>query len=175
MYCSCEKVACFLCLLIILKWTLDYFYDGSKQNESRTGSQIMQRFDSFREKDFNLQFCTRNRNNIQTIESDCRSIIQGLWASSWPGPILFGNLIMKYFAVTMSITQLPVYTTYWRSQQTSSFNILHQFCLQNQKVCLEKITQHKNYLCCLKILDFIPHLHFTVKFSPKWSFLIEVF
>ena len=36
MYCSCENVACFLCLLIILKWTLDYFYDGSKRNESRT-------------------------------------------------------------------------------------------------------------------------------------------
>ena len=36
MYCSCENVACFLCLLIILKWTLDYFYDGSKHNESRT-------------------------------------------------------------------------------------------------------------------------------------------
>ena len=37
-YCSCEKVACFLCMLIILKWTLDYFYDGSKHNESRTDS-----------------------------------------------------------------------------------------------------------------------------------------
>ena len=36
MYCSCENVACFLRLLIILKWTPDYFYDGSKQNESRT-------------------------------------------------------------------------------------------------------------------------------------------
>ena len=36
MYCSCENVPCFLCLLIILKWTLDYFYDRSKHNESRT-------------------------------------------------------------------------------------------------------------------------------------------
>ena len=36
MYCSCENVAWFLCLLIILKWTLDYVYDGSKHNESRT-------------------------------------------------------------------------------------------------------------------------------------------
>ena len=36
MQCSRENVACFLCLLIILKWTLDYFYDGSKHNESRT-------------------------------------------------------------------------------------------------------------------------------------------
>ena len=36
MYCSCENVACFLYLLIILKWTLDYFYDGRKHNESRT-------------------------------------------------------------------------------------------------------------------------------------------
>ena len=35
-YCSCENVASFLCLLILLKWTLDYFYDGSKHNESRT-------------------------------------------------------------------------------------------------------------------------------------------
>ena len=35
-YCSCENVVCFLCLLIILKWTLDYFYDGSKHHESRT-------------------------------------------------------------------------------------------------------------------------------------------
>ena len=35
MCCSCENVTCFLCLLIILKWTLDYFYDGSKHNESR--------------------------------------------------------------------------------------------------------------------------------------------
>ena len=33
--------------------------------------------DSVREKDFNLHFCTRNRNYIQSIESDCRSIIQG--------------------------------------------------------------------------------------------------
>ena len=36
MYCSRENVACFLCLLIILKCTLDQFYDGSKHNESRT-------------------------------------------------------------------------------------------------------------------------------------------
>ena len=36
MYFSCENVVCFLGLLIILKWTLDYFYDGSKHNESRT-------------------------------------------------------------------------------------------------------------------------------------------
>ena len=36
MYCSCENVACFLCLLIILKLTLNYFYDGCKHNESRT-------------------------------------------------------------------------------------------------------------------------------------------
>ena len=35
-YCSCENVACFSYLLIILKWTLDYFYDGSKHNEFRT-------------------------------------------------------------------------------------------------------------------------------------------
>ena len=36
MKCSRENVACFLCLLIILKWTMDYFYYGSKHNESRT-------------------------------------------------------------------------------------------------------------------------------------------
>ena len=36
LYCSRENVACFLCLLIILKCTLDLFYDGSKHNESRT-------------------------------------------------------------------------------------------------------------------------------------------
>ena len=36
MSCSCENVAWFLYLLIILKWTLDYVYDGSKHNESRT-------------------------------------------------------------------------------------------------------------------------------------------
>ena len=36
MYYSRENVACFLCLLIILKCTLDKFYDGSKHNESRT-------------------------------------------------------------------------------------------------------------------------------------------
>ena len=36
MYCSRENVACFLCQLIILKCTLDLFYDGSKYNESRT-------------------------------------------------------------------------------------------------------------------------------------------
>ena len=35
-YCSSENVACLLCLLIILKWTLDYFNDGGKHNESRT-------------------------------------------------------------------------------------------------------------------------------------------
>ena len=35
MYCSQENVACFLCLLIILKCTLDQIYDGSKHNESR--------------------------------------------------------------------------------------------------------------------------------------------
>ena len=29
--------------------------------------------DSVREKDFNLHFCTRNRNYIQSIESDCRN------------------------------------------------------------------------------------------------------
>ena len=72
MYCSCENVACFLCLLIILKWTPDYFYDGQNR------LQLMQWFDSVREKGFNLNFCTRNRNYIQSIESDCRSIIQGL-------------------------------------------------------------------------------------------------
>ena len=35
MYCGRENNACFLCLLIILKCTQDYFNDGSKQNESR--------------------------------------------------------------------------------------------------------------------------------------------
>ena len=34
MKCSREYVACFLRLLIILKCTLEYFYDGSKQYES---------------------------------------------------------------------------------------------------------------------------------------------
>ena len=34
--CSCENVACFSYLLIILKWTLDLFYDGSKHNEFRS-------------------------------------------------------------------------------------------------------------------------------------------
>ena len=33
---SRENIASFLCLQIILKWTLDYFYDGSYHNESRT-------------------------------------------------------------------------------------------------------------------------------------------
>ena len=33
----------------------------------------MQRFDSVREKDFNLNFYTRNRKYIQFIESDCRN------------------------------------------------------------------------------------------------------
>ena len=36
MYCSRENVASFLCLLVILKCTLDLFYDGRKHNESRT-------------------------------------------------------------------------------------------------------------------------------------------
>ena len=36
MYCSRENVACFLCLLIIFKCTLDQIYDGSEHNESRT-------------------------------------------------------------------------------------------------------------------------------------------
>ena len=36
MYCSCENVTCFLCLLIILELTQDYFYGGSQHNESRT-------------------------------------------------------------------------------------------------------------------------------------------
>ena len=36
MKCSRENDACFLCPLIILKWTLDYFYYGRKHNESRT-------------------------------------------------------------------------------------------------------------------------------------------
>ena len=31
----------------------------------------MQRFDIVREKDFNLHFCTRNRNYFESIESDC--------------------------------------------------------------------------------------------------------
>ena len=35
MYCSRENIACFCCLLIILKCTLDLFYDESKHNESR--------------------------------------------------------------------------------------------------------------------------------------------
>ena len=35
-YCSCENGASFSYLLIILKWTLDYFYDGCKHNEFRT-------------------------------------------------------------------------------------------------------------------------------------------
>ena len=30
-------------------------------------------FDSVREKNFNLHFCTRNQNYIQSIESDCRN------------------------------------------------------------------------------------------------------
>ena len=30
-------------------------------------------FDSVREKDFNLHFCTRNRNYVQSFESDCRN------------------------------------------------------------------------------------------------------
>ena len=34
--------------------------------------------DSAREKDFNLNLCARNGNYIQSIESDCRSITQGL-------------------------------------------------------------------------------------------------
>ena len=33
----------------------------------------MQRFDSVREKDFNLHFCTRNRNYIQSFKFDCRN------------------------------------------------------------------------------------------------------
>ena len=36
MYCSRKSVACFLCLLIIFKFTLDLFNEGSKHNESRT-------------------------------------------------------------------------------------------------------------------------------------------
>ena len=35
--------------------------------------KLMQRFDSVREKDFNLHFCTRKQNYIQSIESDCRN------------------------------------------------------------------------------------------------------
>ena len=67
MYCSCENVACFLCLLIILKWTLDYFYDGSKHNESRTDFNSCNGFDSVREKKINLHLCTRNQNYIQSL------------------------------------------------------------------------------------------------------------
>ena len=33
----------------------------------------MQLFDSVREKDFKIHFCTRNQNYIQSIESDCRN------------------------------------------------------------------------------------------------------
>ena len=40
---SRKNVACFLCLLIILKCTLDCFYDGSKHNEFRTELQLMSR------------------------------------------------------------------------------------------------------------------------------------
>ena len=36
MYCSHENAACFLCLLVMLKCTLNQFYDGSKHNESIT-------------------------------------------------------------------------------------------------------------------------------------------
>ena len=33
----------------------------------------MQRFDSVREKDFNLNFCTTKKEIMQSIESDCRN------------------------------------------------------------------------------------------------------
>ena len=48
----------------------------------------MQRFDSVREKDFNLYFCTRNQNYIQSIESDCRNKGESLSFA-----LLFGCLI----------------------------------------------------------------------------------
>ena len=53
---------------------MDYglLYDGSKHNESRTGCNSCNGL-TVREKDFNLHFCTRNRNYIQSIESDCRN------------------------------------------------------------------------------------------------------
>ena len=47
----------------------------------------MQHFDSVREKDFNLHFCTRNRNYIQSIESGCRNKGESL---------LFGCLIEPF-------------------------------------------------------------------------------
>ena len=33
----------------------------------------MQRYDSVRQKDFKIHFCTRNQNYIQSNESDCRN------------------------------------------------------------------------------------------------------
>ena len=74
MYFSRENVACFLCLLIILKWTLDYFYHGSKHKESRTdcnscnGLTLLERMIST-----STSALETGITYIQSIESDCRN------------------------------------------------------------------------------------------------------
>ena len=73
MQCSLENVACFLCLLIISKWTLDCFYDGSKHNKSKTICNSCNSLTLLERKISTPLFCTRNRNYIQSIESDCRN------------------------------------------------------------------------------------------------------
>ena len=72
MYCSRKNVACFLCLLVILKCALDLFHGGTNiMNPEQTATDATVRL--VREKDFNLHLCTKNRNYIQSIESDCRN------------------------------------------------------------------------------------------------------
>ena len=47
----------------------------------------LQRFDSVREKAFNLHLCTRNRYYIQSIESNCRNKGESLsFAHSYSDP-----------------------------------------------------------------------------------------
>ena len=55
-----------------IKMDFRLLYDGRKHNESRTCCNSCNGL-TVREKDFNLHFCTRNRNYIQSIESDCRN------------------------------------------------------------------------------------------------------
>ena len=70
MYCSRENVACFLCLLIVSKWTLGYFYDGSKHNESRTDCNSCNGLTLLERK---ISTSTSVIETDQSIESDCRN------------------------------------------------------------------------------------------------------
>ena len=64
----------------------------------------MQRFDSVREKDFNIHFYSRNRNYIQYIESDCRNKGESLsFAHSFSGAWLDFSCKRTQFGILVQL------------------------------------------------------------------------